>query len=191
VKMGQSNFVASDAATVSWGYLGGSIIAAMVMLSTLGAANSNVLATARVTFAMSEENRLFFWAGKPQKKFNTPGNALILNAFWSSILIFSGSFDMLTDMLIFVSWFFYGMSGLGVFLLRKRMPNMQRAYKVWGYPIVPLLFVLFVLIFLCSTLYTDINNYYTGKSKLINSLLGIIITLAGIPLFYFSKKKLD
>jgi len=59
--------VASDAATITWGIVGGSIIAAMVMLSTLGSTNSNVLATARVTYAMGEENRWFAWAGKPQK----------------------------------------------------------------------------------------------------------------------------
>ncbi|MCX6207251.1 MAG: amino acid permease [Bacteroidetes bacterium] len=188
-KMAVSPFVASDAATVTWGLIGGGIIAAMVMLSTLGAANSNVLATARVTYAMSEENRLFSWAGKPQKKYHTPGNALILNAIWTIILILSGSFDMLTDMLIFVSWFFYGMSGLGVFLLRKKMSTVPRVYKVWGYPIVPLLFVSFVFFFLCSTLYTDIVNYQNGTAPIINSLLGAIITCVGIPIYYFSKKK--
>ncbi|MEI6087922.1 MAG: amino acid permease [Bacteroidota bacterium] len=188
-KMALSSFVASDSATITWGLIGGGIIAAMVMLSTLGSANSNVLATARVTYAMSEENRLFAWAGKPQKKFNTPGNALILNALWTIILILSGSFDMLTDMLIFVSWFFYGMSGLGVFLLRKKMHDTPRFYKVWGYPFVPLLFVAFVAFFLCSTLYTDINNYRNGTAPIINSVLGAIITCIGIPIYYLSKKK--
>lgn len=186
--MAQSNFVASDSATVTWGIVGGGIIAAMVILSTLGAANSNVLATARVTYAMSEENRLFAWAGKPQKKYNTPGNALILNAVWTIILILSGSFDMLTEMLIFVSWFFYGMSGLGVFLLRKKMQEVPRVYKVWGYPIVPLFFVAFVAFFLCSTLYTDIVNYRNGTTPIINSVLGAIITCIGIPVYYLSKK---
>ena len=138
---------------------------------------------------MSEENRWFAWAGKPQKKFNTPGNALILNAIWTCVLIFSGSFDMLTDMLIFVSWFFYGMSTLGVFLLRKKLHDTPRFYKVWGYPIVPLLFVVFVAFFLCSTLYTDITNYKNGTTPIINSLLGTIITCIGIPIYYFSKKK--
>jgi APA family basic amino acid/polyamine antiporter len=188
-KMAISPFVASDSATITWGLIGGGIIAAMVMLSTLGTTNSNVLATARVTYAMSEENRWFAWAGKPQKKYNTPGNALILNAIWTCVLIFSGSFDMLTDMLIFVSWFFYGMSGLGVFLLRKKMRDVPRVYKVWGYPIVPLCFVAFVVFFLCSTLYTDISNYQNGTTPIINSLLGTIITCAGIPIYYLSKKK--
>ncbi|HEX3023642.1 MAG TPA: amino acid permease [Chitinophagaceae bacterium] len=188
-KLSVSSFVASDAATVTWGVIGGSIIALMVILSTLGTTNANVLATARVTYSMGEDNKWFAWAGKKQNKFDTPGNALLLNAAWAVLLILSGSFDMLTDMLIFVSWFFYGMSALGVFILRKKMKDVQRVYKVWGYPVVPLLFVSFVLFFLCSTLYTDINNYRNGTTPIINSLLGILITCIGIPVYYFSKKK--
>ncbi len=183
-----SSFVASDAATVVWGTIGGSLIALMVILSTLGTTNANVLATARVTYAMGEENKWFAWAGKPQPRYNTPGNALLLNAAWSIILIFSGSFDMLTDMLIFVSWFFYGMSTLGVFILRTKMKDVERPYKVFGYPIVPLLFVLFVLFFLCSTVYTDVMNYKNGTTEIINSLFGIAITCIGIPVYYLSKK---
>lgn len=188
-QLATSSFVASDAATVTWGIIGGSIIALMVILSTLGTTNANVLATARVTYSMGEDNKWFAWAGKKQNKFDTPGNALLLNAAWAVLLILSGSFDMLTDMLIFVSWFFYGMSALGVFILRKKMKDVERVYKVWGYPIVPLLFVSFVLFFLCSTLYTDINNYRNGATPIINSLLGILITCIGIPVYYFSKKK--
>lgn len=188
-QLSTSPFVASDAATVTWGAIGGSIIALMVIISTLGSTNANVLATARVTYSMAEDNKLFVWAGKGQKKYNTPGNALLLNAIWSVLLILSGSFDMLTDMLIFVSWFFYGMSALGVFILRKKMKDVERVYKVWGYPIVPLLFVLFVLFFLSATLYTDITNYKNGSTPIINSLLGVFITLIGIPVYYFSKKR--
>src|ERR1019366_9112881 len=139
-------------------------------------------------YSMGEDNKLFAWAGKGQNKYNTPGNALLLNAVWSALLILSGSFDMLTDMLIFVSWFFYGMSALGVFILRKKMKDVERVYKVWGYPVVPLLFVSFVFFFLCSTLYTDIANYRNGLTPIINSLLGIFITLIGIPVYYLSKK---
>lgn len=188
-KLSASSFVASDAATVVWGTVGGSVIALMVMLSTFGSTNANVLATARVTFAMAEESKWFNRAGKVQPKYHTPGNALLFNAVWTCILILSGSFDMLTDMLIFVSWFFYGMSGLGVFLLRKRMRTTVRVYKVWGYPFVPLLFVAFTAFFLGSTVYTDIVNYNSGTAPVINSVLGIVITCIGIPVYIFSKKK--
>lgn len=187
-KLSASSFVASDAAAAVWGTTGAVLIALLVALSTFGTTNANVLATSRVTFAMGE-NKLFAWAGKVQPKYHTPGNALILNAVWTCILIMSGSFDMLTDMLIFVSWFFYGMSALGVFLLRKKMKTFLRSYKVWGYPVVPMLFVTFVAFFLCSTVYTDIVNYNRGTAPVINSVLGIIITCSGIPVYLLSKKK--
>jgi len=184
-----SSFVASDAATIAWGAVGGISITIMVMLFVLGTTNANILATARVTYAMGTHNRLLAWAGKVQPRYHTPGNALWLNAIWTIILIFSGSFDMLTDMLIFVTWFFYGMSALGVFILRKKMKHTHRAYKVWGYPLVPLIFVLFTGFFLVSTLYNDINNYLNGRHPVINSVLGILITLTGLPIYYLSRKK--
>eukprot|EP00611_Tribonema_gayanum_P032111 TRINITY_DN9456_c0_g1_i1.p1 TRINITY_DN9456_c0_g1~~TRINITY_DN9456_c0_g1_i1.p1 ORF type:complete len:471 (-),score=-27.39 TRINITY_DN9456_c0_g1_i1:30-1442(-) len=184
-----SSFVASDAATIAWGSVGGIAITIMVMLFVLGTTNANILATARVTYAMGINNRLLSWAGKVQPRYHTPGNALWLNAIWTIILIFSGSFDMLTDMLIFVTWFFYGMSALGVFILRKKMKKIPRIYKVWGYPLVPLIFVLFTGFFLVSTLYNDINNYLSGQSPVINSVLGTLITLTGLPVYYLSRKK--
>jgi len=187
--MAASSFVASDAATIAWGSIGGSIIALLVILSTLGAANANVLATARTTYAMGEDNKLFASAARIHPKFQTPGNALLFNLVWSTLLIFSGSFDMLTDMLVFVTWFFYGMSALGVFILRFKIPNTERAYKVWGYPVVPALFIAFVAFYLGSTLYTDITQYQEGKTHLINSLLGLAITCVGIPVYYLSRNR--
>ena len=187
--MSNSHVVAADAAQAAWGTIGGIFITLMVILSTLGTANGNILAVARVTFAMKEESRWFRWAGKVHPKFHTPGNALILNAIWTVLLIITGSFDTLTDMLIFVTWFFYGMSILGVFILRKKMPDVPRSYKVWGYPIVPLFFVCFTAFFLLFTLYQDITNYRMGHTVIINSLLGILITCIGIPVYYLSRIK--
>lgn len=185
----KSPMVASDAASVVLGAAGGGIIALMVIISTFGTTNANVLATARVTFAMAKDKRFFDFASKVHPKFQTPGNALWLQGAWTSVLIVSGSFDMLTDMLIFVSWFFYGMSSLGVFVLRYKMPNRERPYKVWGYPVVPALFVIFTFFFLTSTLVSDIHAFYTGKSVLINSLLGVFLTALGIPLYWYFKLK--
>jgi basic amino acid/polyamine antiporter, APA family len=187
--LANSPFVASDVASVSWGSIGAAIIALLVILSTFGAANANVLATARTTYALGEENKWFARAGNIHPRFDTPANALIFNAVWSTILIFSGSFDMLTDMLVFVTWFFYGMSTLGVIILRIRQPNAERFYKVWMYPVVPLIFIAFVLFYLCTTVYTDVSNYINGETILINSVFGISITLLGIPVYYLSRKK--
>jgi APA family basic amino acid/polyamine antiporter len=188
-QMARSSFVASDAAQIAWGTIGGSIIAFLVILSTLGATNANVLATARTTYAMGQENKWFGNAAKIQPFYRTPGNALIWNACWSMVMIISGSFDMLTDMLVFVSWFFYGMSALGVIILRVRMKDVERPYKVWAYPFIPILFVGFVFFYLITTVLSDISSYNAGTSPVINSLLGIVITCMGIPIYYFSRKK--
>lgn len=187
--MAGSSFVASDAASVSWGAIGAGFIALLVILSTLGAANANVLATARTTYAMGQGNKWFSSAERIHPKFKTPTNALIFNGVWSTILIFSGSFDMLTDMLVFVTWFFYGMSTLGVIVLRFKMKDVERPYKVWLYPFIPIIFIGFVFFFLCTTVYTDVVNFNNGSGLIINSVLGISITLLGIPVFYLSRKK--
>jgi basic amino acid/polyamine antiporter, APA family len=91
-------------------------------------------------------------------------------------------------MLVFVSWFFYGMSALGVIILRFKMKDVHRPYKVWGYPFIPVLFVGFVFFYLVTTLLTDISNYNSGTAPVINSLLGIVITCIGIPVYYFSRR---
>jgi basic amino acid/polyamine antiporter, APA family len=182
-----SSMVASDAARVVLGGLGGFSIALMVIISTFGTTNGNVLATARVSFAMARENSFFEFTGKVHPRFQTPGNALWLHGIWTCLLVMSGSFDMLTDMLIFVSWLFYGMSAVGIFVLRKKLPHADRPYKVWGYPFVPAIFVLFTLFFLTATIVNDIQLYVTGKTPLINSLLGLLLTALGIPLYWYFK----
>jgi APA family basic amino acid/polyamine antiporter len=101
--------------------------------------------------------------------------------------VVSGSFDMLTDMLIFVSWLFYGLSVFGIFILRKKMPAAERPYKTWGYPIVPALFVAFSLFFLIVTLANDVINYAHGHSPLIHSVLGLLLTALGIPFYWYFK----
>jgi APA family basic amino acid/polyamine antiporter len=184
-----SSFVASDAASSAFGFGAGALIALLVMISTFGGTNGNVLATARVTFAMAQEKRFFSFAGKVHPKFKTPGNALLIHGVWTSLLVLSGSFDMLTDMLIFVSWFFYGLSAVGVMVLRKKMPDAPRPYKTWGYPLVPLAFILVSTLFLIITVYNDITNYLNGTSPLINSLFGLALTALGIPLYFYFKKK--
>ena len=183
-----SSFVASDAAAAVWGTTGALVITGLVMLSTLGTTNGNILATGRVTYALGTDHRLFSWLGSVQPRYGTPGRALLANAVWSCVLILSGSFDMLTDMLVFVSWVFYGMSAVGLFILRRKYPQHPRPYRVIGYPVIPALFILFSAAFLVITLYNDVLNYSSGKSPVINSLLGLTITALGIPLYILSQR---
>jgi len=186
---GGSYLVATDVASSFWEGMGGTIIAAAIMLSTFGAVNGTIMMSARVHFAMSKEGLFFKGLKNVHPKFNTPANSLLIQGIWASIMVFSGTFDQLTDMIIFVSWIFYGTAAFGVFMLRKRWPERYRPYKVWGYPIVPLLFVLFSLIYVVFTLYTDVLNFVDGKSPLINSIMGVVLVSLGIPGYIYWKKK--
>jgi basic amino acid/polyamine antiporter, APA family len=184
-----ASLVAADAAAVVFGGIGAGLIAVMVIISTFGTTNGNILATARVSYAMALEKNFFESIGKVHPRFNTPSNALILHAIYTSLLVLSGSFDMLTDMLIFVSWLFYGLSAAGLFVLRYKMKNTPRPYRVWGYPIVPAIFVAFTAFFLVTTLVTDIYRYVNGESPLINSLFGLFLTALGVPLYFYFRAK--
>lgn len=188
--MAGSQLVAADVARTALGQYAGAFIAASVMISTFGTSNGTIMVSARVYFAMSRKGMFFKLFGNIHPKFATPSNALILQAFWTSMLVLSGKFDDLTDMLIFVSWIFYAMGAYGVFVLRKKMPDFPRPYKVPGYPIIPAIFIAFASIYVIVTLYFDIVNYYSGKTQIINSLFGLLLVALGLPLyFYFNKKQ--
>jgi APA family basic amino acid/polyamine antiporter len=174
---------------VVFGATGGALIALIVIISTFGTTNGNILATARVSFAMGADKNFFAWVGKVHPKYGTPGNSLLLQGIYTSLLVLSGSFDMLTEMLIFVTWLFYGLSAAGVFVLRIKMPNAERPYRVWGYPIVPAVFVIFTFIFLSITLISDISLFAQGKTPLINSLFGLLLTSLGIPLYWYFRRQ--
>ncbi|MBL7743152.1 MAG: amino acid permease [Chitinophagaceae bacterium] len=188
-KMAGSSLVAADAIAVAWGTTGGAIIAAMIVICTLGAINGNTMATARITYAMGQDRVFFSWVGKEHSVFKTPGNALWLHGIWTSLFIITGSFDILGDMFVFVTWIAYGAGALGIFLLRRKMPHHDRPYKMWGYPVVPVLFVLFSAFYLVTTVYNDVTNYLNHRQPVINSVLGIAITAIGIPLFFYFRRK--
>jgi len=189
-EMAQSTLVAADVANRAIGPIGAGLVAAMVMVSTFGTSNGTILASSRVYFAMAREKMFFTPIGRLHPTFKTPANALFLQAGWASMLVLSGTFDDLTDMLIFVSWIFYAFGAFGLFVLRRKMPDAPRKYKVVGYPWVPAIFVVFATAFVVFTIQTDIQNYVDGHTRIINSLLGLLLTASGIPLYlYFKWKK--
>jgi basic amino acid/polyamine antiporter, APA family len=188
-EMKNSTLVASDALFKAGGAAGGGMIALLVMISTMGAVNGNVLPTARITFAMGQDKQFMAWTGKVHPRFSTPGNALWLHGIWSCLFVITGSFDMLTDMFVFITWIFYGFAGFGIFILRRKLPGVKRSYRCWGYPVVPLVFVAFTLFYFWVTIYNDIDNYIQGKTTVINSVLGLLLTASGIPLYWYLKRR--
>jgi APA family basic amino acid/polyamine antiporter len=109
------------------------------------------------------------------------------------LLLFSGTFDTLTDTLIFVSWIFYAAGAYGVFVLRRKMPDAPRPYKVPGYPFVPWIFVLFAVLYLLFTIYNDVVAYQAavaqGKPAMINSAFGTVLVLIGTPIYFFYRSR--
>src|SRR6185436_10518055 len=100
------------------------------------------LTSARVYFSMARRNVFPAMLGRAHPRFHTPASSLLVQGLWSIALVFSGTFDTLTDTLIFVGWIFYAAGAYGVFVLRRKEPNTPRPYKVPGYPYVPVIFVL-------------------------------------------------
>jgi APA family basic amino acid/polyamine antiporter len=191
-KLATSALVASDAISIALGNTSGAIVAAMIVICTLGSVNGNVMANCRVTYAMGKDKVFLPWVGKTHTRYHTPGNAVWLHAIWTSLFIVTGSFDMLADMFVFITWVAYLFGAIGIFLLRKRMPGQPRPYKIWGYPAVPILFILFSSFYVVMTIWNDVTNYLNDRQPVINSLLGLLITAIGIPLyFYFKRKKND
>lgn len=190
-KMATSSLVASDAIGIALGNISEAVVAAMIVICTLGAINGNMMATTRITYAMGKDKVFLPWAGKEHKKFQTPGNALWLHCIWISLFIITGSFDMLADMFVFITWIAYGLGAIGIFMLRRKMPDIERPYKIWLHPFVTFLFISFTAIFLIITLYNDVTNYMNHRQPVVNSLLGLVITALGIPLYFYFKKKKD
>ncbi len=188
-EVASSKLVAADAANKVFSGLGGAFVAFAVMVSTFGTSNGTIMVSARLYYAMANENLFFKSLSKVHSKFRTPHISLIFQAFWASVLVISGTFDILTDMLIFVSWVFYAMGCFGIFILRKKMPYAERPYKVIGYPVVPILFFVFATFFVIFTLMNDIEMYKRNETQLINSVLGSLLVLSGIPFYiYFAIK---
>jgi APA family basic amino acid/polyamine antiporter len=124
-------------------------------------------------------DRLFLPGVGKLNKSNVPGNSLLWQGIWASVLVLSGTFDQLTDMIIFAVFIFYGATSLGVFILRRRMPDAPRPYKVWGYPVVPAIYIMFC-IYLCF------NTIITRPRE---AAIGTILILAGIPVYLLLQRK--
>jgi APA family basic amino acid/polyamine antiporter len=108
-----------------------------------------------------------------------PAVAVLTIGIWSIVLSISGTFDILTDMYIFILWIFYGLSGGAVLILRRTMPDAKRPYRVWGYPVVPLLFLLVTVFLLVNTLIATPSR----------ALAGIILIIIGLPVYEYFRRR--
>ncbi|MCB0724652.1 MAG: amino acid permease [Ignavibacteriae bacterium] len=157
---------------------GAFFISVLIMISTFGTTNGTILASSRVYFAMARDKLFFKSAAYTHPKFRTPYVSLLIQGVWACLLVLSGTFDQLTDMLIFASFIFYGAGAFGVFVLRKKMKDAHRPYKVWGYPWIPAIFVLFCITLVAVTIIQNPRD----------AGIGLLLVLLGIPFYIFWRK---
>ena len=169
--------VAVEASKVIFGSIGTKVIAVMIMISTFGCNNGLILAGARVYNTMAKDGLFFKKAGELNKN-AVPEFALWIQCIVASLLCLSGKYGDLLDMISFVVVFFYALTIIGIFILRKKMPNAERPYKAFGYPVLPAIYILLAIVF-C---------YFLIMMKPVYAGAGAAIVLAGIPIYYIALK---
>jgi len=174
----ESSSVAGDVAARLFGPGVVALMSAGLMVSAYGTLHTTLLSGPRVPFALARDGLLPKVIGHVSRN-GTPTVAVIAIGAWSLCLSASGTFDILTDMYIFVLWVFFGMNGAALIILRRRQPEAERPYRVWGYPYVPVLFILVTVYLLANTLLATPYRALSG--------IGLIVV--GLPVYaYFSRR---
>lgn len=171
---------AADVANIVFGNFGGKFVTIGILVSVFGTINGYTMTGIRIPYAMALNNELPFsgWFRKLNKN-KIPVNGGILTVIISTIMIFSGQFNQLTDMLILVIWFFYILVFFAVFIMRKKEPNLERPYKVPLYPVIP-------IIAITGGFYIVLNTLITQP---VNAAIGIGLTLLGLPIYLYKNSK--
>jgi basic amino acid/polyamine antiporter, APA family len=180
-----------------------------LMLSSLGTLHTSILSGSRVPYAMAHDGLMFRSLGRLSIT-HVPVRSLIFQGMIASILALSGSFDTLTDYVVFGSWIFYALVTSSVFVFRRKFPDAVRPYRAWGYPVVPVVFLLVAGWLLINTLYGAIPQMQTGLSAIwtgiasqslvsfldgiwlivtAGPIAGIILILLGLPVYYYLNSK--
>jgi APA family basic amino acid/polyamine antiporter len=176
-----SDRVAAEMMRRILGAPGAAAVSVAAMISIFAALNGSILSGARVPYAMARDGRFFQAVGRVHPSHGTPGVSIFVLSLWASLLVFSGRFEQLFTYVIFASWIVYGMTAAAVIVLRHKRPDLTRPYRVLGYPLVPLAFVLGAFCVVFSTLAASPRE----------SLMGLVLILGGLPFyFYWNRRRL-
>jgi basic amino acid/polyamine antiporter, APA family len=156
--------------------LGKTIIIVLIMISVLGTVNGGILVYSRIYFRMAQEGFFFQKFSRVHSRYRTPYFSLVAATLWSSLLIISGTFDMLTNMVVFTNFLFFGL--LAIALIKMKRKGMIKV-KTIGYPVVQVVIILFSVALIINTFITEPKQ----------SLLGGCLVLLGVPFYYYFRKK--
>ena len=171
--------VAAKTMEVLAGPRGATFVAALILCSIFGAINGTVLGGPRAYFAMARDGVLFPSVGRVHPRYATPAAALLIQGGWSILLASTGTYKQLYTYVIFTGWLFYAAATFAVVILRRKRPDIERPYRVWGYPVVPIAFSAAAL--------TIVANALVRSPK--ESGIGLILVLTGVPIFLIWKRK--
>lgn len=174
----KSDRVAVVAAQYIFGQAGTIIIAVMIMISTFACNNGLIMSGARVYYTMAKDG-LFFKKAAKLNAFDVPGWALWVQGAWASVLCLTGRYGALLDFVVIIVLIFYILTIYGIFILRRKMPDAERPYRAFGYPVLPFLYIV-----LASALCVALLVYKTDTCG-----WGVLIMLIGIPVYYLTKQK--
>ena len=166
----QSPRIAADVAQVLVGQRGASAVSVLVILSAVGALTGIVLAGPRMYLSMAQDGTMLSWVGAVHPRYRTPHRAIVLQAIWSSVLVLTGSYPTLFGRVIYMEWFFFALMTAGVFVLRRRA-SYQPEYRMWAYPVAPLVFILASLAIVANQL----------RSQPAEALFGAAVVATGWP----------
>jgi APA family basic amino acid/polyamine antiporter len=173
-----SDLVAVVAAQNIFGTIGTTLIAVMIMISTFACNNGLIMAGARVYYTMAKDG-LFFKKAANLNEASVPSWALWAQCFWASVLCLTGKYGDLLDFVVIIVLIFYILTIYGIFILRKKRPDAERPYKAFGYPFLPLLYIVIATALSIGLLFT----------KFATCGWGVLIMLTGIPIYYITQKK--
>ena len=168
-----SSSVAAEVVRRLLGAVAVTLMAAAMMTSSFGALHASILATSRVPYAMARDRLFFQGLAKVSPRTRVPIRSLVALGIWSGVLALSGSYDTLTDSAIFALTLFYAFVAGSVFIFRRRMPDTQRPYRTWGYPVVPIVFLVVTAWLILTTIWN------TPKQ----SAIGLGLILIGLPVY--------
>jgi len=174
-----SDHVGATAAETVLGPRGGTLVSLIILASIIGTINGCFLTSPRIYFAQARDGLFFRKFGEMHPRYLTPGFAIVAQGVWAVVLLLSGSYETLADYAMFAIWVFYGLMVAAVIVLRQTRPEIDRPYRMWGYPMTPLLFLAITGWFLVNMLIT----------RPVPSIAGLVLIATGVPVYFIWSRK--
>jgi APA family basic amino acid/polyamine antiporter len=177
--MGESPRIGEAAAAVLFGPTGARLVSIAVAFSTFGCLSSTILYCTRIYLAMAQDGVFFRSLARIHPRYRTPTTSIVAQGVWAIALTFSGRYDQLYTYVVFAVFLFHAATGVAVFVLRRKRPEQPRPYRVWGYPFVPVVFILTAMAFVANTL----------RERPLESLWGLGMLVLGLPAYFFWRSR--